>query len=295
MLLGYVELQGRSRLPEPGAEVNGVNDSDQESRIRKATRPNGRTGRILRPTLLWLALLVAGRVLWGLSGSWGIGLDSVLSWITYISANLGFVLPFLLFATGVGLAGQFPLSRPLIRVALSLALLLGVLSYVLLDWVVPLASYRDRISSASATVETAQFGPPTPAGVLRKLRYVEANPPAEYSLSVEAPERHPPNVLRWRLHQPAAMGVFGLVNVFLGMLTAQLTADLRRRSRRNARVAIGVLGGIAFFVCMMLASPIEPFLRDGTLRPGALSAWAPLALPLTEALLLGYLIRRRRG
>ena len=68
-----------------------------------------------------------------------------------------------------------------------------------------------------------------------------------------------------------------------------------RPHRRNARVAIGVLGGIAFFLCVMIASPIEPFRRDGTLRSGVLSAWAPLALPLTEALLLCYLIRRRRG
>jgi len=295
MLLGHVELQGRSRLPESGAEVNGVNASDEESRIRESTRPNGRIGRILRPTLLWLALLVVGRMLWGLSGSWGSGLDSVLSWVTYTSANLGFVLPFLLFATGVGLAEEFGRLRLLIRVALSLALLLGVLSYGLVDWVTPMASYRDRISSGSATSETIRFGAYTPTGVLRNLRYVEANPPEEYTLSVEAPERHPPNVLRWRLHQPAAMGVFGLLNVLLGVLTAQLTADLRRRSRGNARVAIGVLGGIAFFVCVMLASPIEPFLRDGTLRSGFVSAWAPLALPLTEALLLCYLIRRRRG
>ncbi len=272
-----------------------MEDSGKESQSRGSNKPNGRIGRILRPTLLWLALLVVGRMLWGLSGSWGSGLDSVLSWVTYTSGNLGFVLPFLLFATGVGLAGEFARLRLLIGVALSLALLLGVLSYGLVDWVTPMASYRDRISSGSVTSETAQFGPPTPTGVLRKLRYVEANPPEEYTLSVEAPERHPPNVLRWRLHQPAAMGVFGLLNVLLGVLTAQLTADLRRRSRRNARVAIGVLGGIAFFMFVMLASPIEPFLRDGTLRPGVLSAWAPLALPLTEALLLCYLIRRRRG
>lgn len=272
-----------------------MRDSDEEIRIRGPTQPNGRIGRILRPTLLWWALLVAGRMLWGLSGSWDSGLDSVLSWVTYTSGNLGFVLPYLLFATGVGLAREFALSRPLIRVAMSLGIALGILSYVLVDWVAPVASYRDRISSGSATYGSVQFGPYTPARVLRTLRHVEANPPEEYSMSVEAPERHPPNVLRWRLHQPAAMGVFGLVNIFLGVLTARLTANMRRRSRRNARVAIGVLGGIAFFVCVMLASPIEPFLRDGTLRPGVPSAWAPLALPLTEALLLGYLIRRRRG
>ena len=262
---------------------------------RSSTQPDDGIGPSLRPTLLWFALLVGGKMLWGLSPSWGRGADSVLWWLTYASANIGFALPFLLFASGVGLASEFSRSRRPLRTAIAIGIALGALSYVLAAWVDPAARYRYRISSGSATSESVQFGPNTPTGLLRNLRFVEANPPPAYGMSVEAPEKRPPNVLRWLLHQPVAMAAFGLVNVFLGVFSAQLTAHLRRRSRRNARVAIGVLGGIAFLGCVMIASPVQPFLRDGTLRSGILSAWAPLALPLTEASLLYYLVRRERG
>ena len=48
------------------------------------------------------------------------------------------------------------------------------------------------------------------------------------------------------------------------------------------RLAIGVCGGIAFLVCVMVASPVEPFLRDGTMRSGIVGAWVPLLIPLIE-------------
>ena len=131
----------------------------------------------------------------------------------------------------------------------------------LAGWIEPAIHHRYLVSTGSEAAARTQFGPQTPAGLLRNLRFLEENPPQEYSLSVDAPDQLPPNVLWWVLHRPGALAVFGLVNVLLGVLTAQLTADLRRRSRRNARVAIGVLGAIAFFASMGFASPIEPFLR----------------------------------
>ena len=251
-------------------------------------------GPILRIPVLFLVLLVGGKLVWGLSRFSESGDGSLLWWATLTSGDIGFALPFVLFALGVGLACQFDDSRRRIRTGLAIAVALSALSYVLVAWVAPTAHYRFRVNIGSATAEDMRFGPDTPPGLLDNLRFVEANPPQEFSLSVEARERHPPNLLRWLLHRPVAFAVFGLINAFLGLLSARLTANLRRQSRRNARAAIGVLGGIAFFACVGIASPIEPFLRDGTLRSGVLSAWAPLALPLTQALLLYYLIQRRR-
>ena len=92
---------------------------------------------------------------------------------------------------------------------------------------------------------------------------------------------------------PAAMAVFGIINVLLGVLAARLTVDLNRRAQRNSRLAIGVIGGIAFFGCLVLASPVEPFLRDGTMRSGIIGAWGPLVFPLAEAFVLLHLVRRR--
>ncbi len=215
-------------------------------------------------------------------------------WTWFVVGWTGFI-PFALFAAGVALERVRVHSRHLARMALAAGIAFGSLSYVLNAWVEPELHHAYLTTLPAATAERTRFGPDTPTGILRNLRFVEANPPEEYSTSVDAPHRRPPNVLRWVLHRPAAWAVFGLINLLLGVLAARLTAHLRRQSRRNARIAIGVLGGIAFFVCVGLASPIQPFLRDGTLRSGVLSAWIPLAFPLTEALLLCYLIRRKRG
>lgn len=223
------------------------------------------------------------------------GGDSGLWWLWSTTDLTGLAIPFALFAGGVALSRVLPKSRRLVQAVVVAAIALSALSYSFTAWVEPIVYHRYLVSSGPETAARVEFGPQTPSGVLRNLRFVEENPPHVYTLSVDAPSEHPPHVLRWILHHPAALAVFGVVNVFLGVLSAQLTSTLRRASRRNARVAIGVLGGIAFFVCVGIASPIGAFLRDGTLRSGVLSAWAPLALPLAEAWLLYYLIRRRRG
>ena len=226
---------------------------------------------------------------------WQGGMDSAHWWMWFAVGWIGFILPFTLFAAGVAMGRVRAHSRHMGRTVLAIGIAYGSLSYVLTAWVEPEAHHAYLTTLGPVTAEQFRFGPETPAGLLRNIRFVEANPPEEYSTSVDAPHLRPPNVLRWVLHRPAAWAVFGLLNLLLGMLAARMTADLRRQSRRNARIAIGVLGGMAFFVCVGLASPIQPFLRDGTLRSGVLSAWIPLAFPLTEALLLCYLIRRKRG
>ena len=101
-------------------------------------------------------------------------------------------------------------------------------------------------------------------------------------------------MLLWRLHHPLAFAVFGIANVLLGLLASELTVDLSNRVRRNVRLAIGVGGGIIFLVCVVVASPVEPFLRDGTMRSGIASAWVPLLIPLIEGLVLRHLVRIRR-
>ena len=245
-------------------------------------------------TAPWCLVAAGSLLLLQLTG-WRDGADSPLWWLWSAVDRIALVLPFALFASGVALWRTLRNSGHLVRTAVRVGIAACALSYVLAGWIEPAIHHRYLVSTGSEAAARTQFGPQTPAGLIRNLRFLEENPPEEYSLSVDAPDQLPPNVLWWVLHRPAALAVFGLVNVLLGVLTAQLTADLRRRSRRNVRVGIGVLGAIAFFASMGIASPIEPFLSDGTLRSGVLSAWAPLALPLTEALLLGYLIRRRRG
>lgn len=257
-------------------------------------RSVGWIGVACRGMAPWFLLLFGFLLVLQLA-QWRGGMDSVHWWLWFTVDWIGFILPFALFAAGVALGRVRAQSRHLARMVLAIGIAFGSLSYVLTAWVGPELNHAYLTTAGPETADRTRFGPETPTGILRNLRFVEANPPEEYSTSVDSPDRQPPNVLRWALHGPAAWAVFGLINLLLGMLAARATVDLRRQSRRNARIAIGVLGGIGFFVCMGLASPIQPFLRDGTLRSGVLSAWIPLAFPLTEALLLCYLIRRKRG
>ena len=242
--------------------------------------------------LPWLLLLVAGNLflIWPPLG----GDATLLRWMWMFTEHIAFVVPFLLFAAGATLTRKLGYSRRVLRVGALVGISVVAVSYLLGSWLAPELNDRYLASLGAETEVMRRFGPRTPVGVLRNLRFVEANPPEEYSLRVSTPDRFPPNVLRWELHWPVALAVFGLFNVILGVLSAELTVDLARGSRRNARIVIGVLGGMAFYACHVLAGPVEPFLRDGTMRSGVAAAWVPLLLPAAECLILGCLVRRRR-
>ena len=238
---------------------------------------------------LWLGLRALLGYLWPPGG----GIGDARWWVWATTADLSLVLPFLLFAAGVALASILQYRRGLLRVTILFAIVLAAVSYCLEAWVSPTLRDRALSTSATAPVEARRFGPRTPVGLLRNLRYVEENPPDEYALRIDAPQLVPPNVLRWRLHYPLAHAVFGLLNVILGILSAQVTGDLARGMRRNLRLSIGIVGGTAFFSLRVVASPVQPFLQDGVMQSGILGAWAPLMLPLIEILVLSQVLRAR--
>ena len=242
--------------------------------------------------LPWFLLLVVGK----LSLSWPpfLGEATLLRWVWLFADDTAFVLPFLLFAAGVALARALGYSRRVRRAGAVVGISVATASYLLGSWVAPVLDDRYLASLGAETEDMRRFGPQTPVGITRNIRFVEANPPGEYSLRASTPHRFPPNVLRWELHAPVALAVFGILNIFIGALAAELTIHLTRGSRRNARMAIGVVGGIAFFACHILAWPVEPFMRDGTMRSGVIGAWLPMGLPAAEILILSHLVRGRR-
>ena len=249
---------------------------------------------ITRALLPWCLLFAVVKPLLSLrwppfewSGGW-------IRWLWIATDDIAFVLPFILFAAGVALKKQMGYSRRTIRAAVTVGIVMSATSYFLAAWGAPAIQHRALARVGSETADARRFGARTPIGILRNLRFAEANPSRELSLRVSDPRQFPPNVLRWELHFPVAMAVFGLTNVFLGVLAAELTVDLKRGRRRNARLAIGLFGGAAFFALHLLASPMEPFLRTGALRSGVGAAWAPLLLPFGECLLLVHLLRIRR-
>lgn len=214
-------------------------------------------------------------------------------WVWWVASELGFILPFLLFAGGVELARVMGYSRRLLPTALGFGLAVGAVSYYLAAWGAPELESRYWDTLGAETVEQRTFGAATPPGILENLRAVEDDPPTEFSLRAGMPSQNPPNVLRWHLHLPVAMAVFGLINTLAGVLAAQLTENFGRGARRNVLLALGVLGGLVYFGAVVLAGPIEPFLRDGTMRSGILGAWIPLVVPLLLTTVLFGIARKR--
>ena len=272
-------------LTPEGGEPEHMNDH----------RPRAGTwSSVAKVMLLWILLFVIAKPLLNFQWPPHQWSGSFLRWASYAAADIGFMLPFALFAAGVVLTRKLGYSPRVFRAAAAAGITLSVVAYVMAAWVAPVIDDRDLASAGAEMGDARRFGPATPVGLTRNLRFVEANPPDEYHMAMSTPHRHPPNVLRWLLHLPIAMSVFGLINVLLGVLSAELTADLRRGRRRTTRLAIGVIGGLAFFACLTVADPATPFLDDGTMRSGVAGAWVPLALPAAQALLLFYLLQRRR-
>lgn len=220
---------------------------------------------------------------------------SLAQWASVVVGNIGLFLPFLLFAGGSALVRVVGFSRRVARVAIAIGIVAAAVAYLCSAVFRPTLVHRTMTEQVENPEEVRPFGPYTPAGLVRNLRFVEENPPGEFSLSINQSRNRPPNVLVWELHRPIAMAVFGIINLFLGMLTAEATIGMRRPRQWNTRLAIGVVGAIAFFSLMEIGSPVQAFLRGDPMGSGILSAWGPLALPVTEALLLGYLVWRRRS
>ena len=250
---------------------------------------------VVRVTLPWLLLLVFLRPLatpeWP-PYEWT---GSLLRWGAGVLGDAGLFLPFLLFAGGSALVRAVGLSRRLARVAVAVGIASAALAYTCSAVFKPILVHQSLTGQGPAIEETRPYGPDTPAGLVRNLRFVEQNPPTEFSLSTDQSQNRSAEVLLWQLHRPIAMAVFGIINLFLGMLAAEATVGMRRPRQWNTRLAIGVVGAIAFFSLLEMGSPVQSFLRGDPMTSGVLAAWGPLALPVTEALVLGYLVWRRRS
>lgn len=244
--------------------------------------------------LPWLALLVLVRPLatpeWP-PFAWS---GSLSRWVAGVIGDVGLFVPFLLFAGGSALVRVLGFSRRLVRIAVVGGFFAAALAYGCTAIFKPILAHRTLAERLPDIEEVQPFGPDTPAGLVRNLRFVEQNPPTEFSLSTDQTRNRPPETLVWALHRPIALAVFGIINLFLGALAAEATARMGRPAQWNTRLAIGVFGAVAFFLLQEMGSPIQSFLRGDAMGSGALAAWGPMALPVAEAFLFGFLVWKRR-
>ena len=156
----------------------------QRSRIRVSAA-------VAKAVLPWLLLFVAARPLSSFRWppfEWSGGL---LHWLSFVLDDTAFVLPFLVFTGGVALRDTLGYSRQVIRAVVFWGVVASTVCYLLAAWAAPAVEHRVLTRLGSETETARQFGARTPVGVLRNLRFVEANPPDEYSLRVSSPHRFP--------------------------------------------------------------------------------------------------------
>ncbi|MBT8396750.1 MAG: hypothetical protein KJN92_07280 [Gemmatimonadetes bacterium] len=198
---------------------------------------------------------------------------------------VGLFLPFAAFAGGVA---AYSITSPPALVCR--ALLLVLISYGLLAYLSPLADHRARASEGADLVAEFPLGPLTPSTLVQVRDLSEADPPDRYSFRVGQPFERPPNWLTYLLHGPVVVALFALLAALLGQRAGFLTSGLSPPTRWNARWALGLATGIAFFLAGAAGGG---WVRANPSRSGVLGAWLPLLLPLGELALLISLTRLR--
>jgi hypothetical protein len=120
---------------------------------------------------------------------------------------------------------------------------------------------------------------------------VEANPPSEFSYSVDRPFESSPGWLTYRIHSLAVFSLFAILAALLGRQAGFLTSGLSPPARRNARWAIGLFTAVAFFLAEAVGGE---WVRLDPVHSGILGAWLPLALPLAELAILTRVAHQRQ-
>ena len=252
------------------------------------TQDSNRVIEVLRPWIAWFASLFGIALIFLLlTTPFDSGLWSAWAVLAHSAGELGLLIPFTTFVFGAAIVCR--VRGTCLRTAVILGIAAGSLSYGSLAYVHPILRFRHLVEGGADELRYFPFGPGTPAGLLRRRAAVLADPPAQYSFSVDQPLASPPNLLTLTLFLPAVLAAFALLNALLGLLTAEFTQDLPPPRRRNARWAVGLFGGLAFFIAIDAA---DSWARTSVEVSGMLAAWLPLAVPIAEALLLVLLIRR---
>lgn len=234
----------------------------------------------------WLAGLTAAMLLFQvlstppLSGTW-----PGTAYLWGLPGTVGVLLPFTAFAGGLTLARvSLGTSRSILFGAI-----LALLAYMLLAYARPIANHRAAISRDEHGSSVDPLGPSTPGQLKTRRSAVRADPPDRYSFRVDRPLESPPNWLTYRIQSPFALAIFSILAALLGQQTGFLTSGLSPPARRNARWALGLVSGLAFFAAEAVGGEWVRLALDNS---GVAGAWLPMLVPLLEFALLAFVVRR---
>lgn len=242
--------------------------------------------RAMKSTMTWTA---AATVLLLIQHFARAGLPPFWRLIELVSYDVAAVFPFAAVAGGLRLAGH---QGRRLRAAAVAGLAVAAAIYFLSAFVTPLAQYAGFAWGDRYGAAIEMFGIQTPAGILRNLEYVQAHPPAEYSMSVEYPDREYPARLVLALHLPAAAAATGLLNTFVGLALGRATLHASPRTRRRSRWSVVLAGTVAVVVAVVLAQGPN---RDWESVSGVVAAWVPLVIPAAQIGVLALVVRWRDG
>jgi hypothetical protein len=274
-------MQAGSIHSKPAAGLTALETNVTNSTVQNARETRWLVVEFLRPSFMWAGALTLVAATWNVVSFPNVALRP--GNLEELLTNL--FTTFLIgttFAGGVSLQGLAGVHRSLRAVVLG-GLSATILVFAIGSYVVPHLEYRGHELAGRDVAQFAPFGPATPSGTLKQLRYLRANPPADVSRSVEAPRRHPINWTEFLLHAHFVLPLFSLLSGFAGLFFAQLTSGIRSSRRLHVRWMFGV------FVFIAMSAPFQPiriYLSSHPSGSGAVGAWMMLGPSLVLVLIL---------
>jgi hypothetical protein len=277
---------GRMGSNSPATCLTALETNVTNSTVQNARETRWMVVEFLRPSFVWAGALTLIAATWNVVSFPNVALRP---------GNLEELLPnlFTTFLIVTTFAGGVSLQRLAGPHRSWRAVTLGGLSativvFVVGSYVVPNLEYRGHELAGRDVAQYAPFGPATPSGMLKQLRYLRANPPTVVNRSVETPRAQPINWTEFLLHAHFVLPLFSLLSGFAGLFFAQITSGIRSSRRLHLRWIFGV------FVFVAISAPFQPirvYLSSHPSGSGAVGAWMMLGPSLILVLVLWIGVR----
>ena len=235
----------------------------------------------------WLGVVIVASVSLSLSAADQDTLRSTWGWVEAVGSSAWLAFPFVAFSGGIAVVA-FDRVRA-VRALLSTTVGMGLVAYSFGAFLVPEAERRADATAGYDIQARYPYGANTPRAILARRAEILGSLSTEFGFSVEDPMRRPPNWLLYIVHQPVALGLFGIVNALLGLLAGWWTTGLSPPKRRNSRWGLGLGSALVFY---LLSTGGAAWVRSDPTHSALLGAWLPLVPPLF-ILLCGPWVARR--